>query len=131
MKMSKQIQTVTKASGRTQTNAAGSGRPDVSGRAGRFPALIAIMAAFLLTIGGAFVVRANGRPAEEVRRQKCYASIEVQPGDSLWSIASKYRSAEYSSMYDYIDEVKEMNHIELDQITAGTTLMVAYYRTVE
>lgn len=60
---------------------------------------------------------------------KYFTCIQIQPGDSLWSIAEKYMTDEYQSIDDYIDEVCFSNHIEDEsQITAGTNLIVPYYK---
>ena len=60
-------------------------------------------------------------------RCKYYTSIEVSVGDSLWSIAEEYMDAGNQSVYDYIDEIKEINGLKSDQIRAGEYLMVSYY----
>ncbi len=60
-------------------------------------------------------------------RCKYYTSIEVSAGDSLWSIAEEYMDAGNQSVYDYIDEIKEINGLKSDQIRAGEYLMVSYY----
>ena len=60
-------------------------------------------------------------------RCKYYTSIEVSAGDSLWSIAEEYMDARNQSVYDYIDEIKEINGLKSDQIRAGEYLMVSYY----
>ena len=60
---------------------------------------------------------------------KYYKSIEIQAGDTLWDIAEEYMNDEYSSVYDYIWELKEMNQLESDHIHEGQYLTVAYYDT--
>lgn len=55
------------------------------------------------------------------------ASVSVKEGDSLWSIASKYYSKEFSSLQDYISEIKRMNCMVDDTIYAGGYLLVPYY----
>lgn len=57
---------------------------------------------------------------------KYYTSVEVQPGDTLWTIADKYMQDE-TDRADYIQELKEMNHLQNDSIHAGDYLTVAYY----
>ena len=55
------------------------------------------------------------------------ASVPVETGDSLWSIASKYYSKEFSSLQDYISEIKRMNCMMDDTVYAGGYLLVPYY----
>lgn len=57
---------------------------------------------------------------------KYYKSIEIQPGDTLWGIAEQYMTNEYNSIQEYIDELKEMNHLSSDQIHDSRYLMIAY-----
>lgn len=60
-------------------------------------------------------------------RQKYYTSVEIQEGDSLWSIARANMTEEYSSEQEYIEEVKEMNHLMNDQITKGRHIVIPHY----
>lgn len=60
-------------------------------------------------------------------RYKYYKSIQIQEGDSLWSIAKTYCSYEYDSIQDYIHELKTMNNLDNDLIQVGNYLTIAYY----
>lgn len=59
-----------------------------------------------------------------------YTSIRIEPGDTLWEIASTYKW-EGESIQAYIDEVMEMNHLTSDRITAGQYLMIYYYEDLD
>ena len=78
-------------------------------------------------VGGSRLVSAHDNSAKESVEYKYYKSIEVSRGDSLWSIAKEYMSQDYDSIYDYIDELKQMNHLDSDDIHAGQYLTVSYY----
>jgi len=72
---------------------------------------------------------------EQVNTQKVYKSVEVQAGDSLWSIASDYYNDEYTHIHyddinDYIKELKSMNSLKDDVIHSGANITVAYYMPV-
>jgi len=60
-------------------------------------------------------------------RLKLIASVEIKPGDTLWSIASAYMSEEYGSIHDYIKEIKASNGMASDEIHAGNYIIVPYY----
>ena len=60
-------------------------------------------------------------------RYKYYTSVYVEPGDSLWSIAEEHLSADYDSIYSYIDEVMAINHLSDDFLRSGTRLCIPYY----
>ena len=61
---------------------------------------------------------------------KYYTSIEVQSGDTLWSIASDHITEEYRDMNAYIDEVCSINKISQDEIHAGQYLTIPYYSSI-
>ena len=58
---------------------------------------------------------------------KYFTSIEVQAGTSLWDIAEEYMTEEYDSPQEYIQEVKNINHMNQDLIYEGSYLCVPYY----
>ena len=60
-------------------------------------------------------------------RYKYYTSVCVESGDSLWSIAEEYITVDYENIYEYIEEVKEMNHLHSDFLKSGTRLCIPYY----
>ena len=60
---------------------------------------------------------------------KYYKSIEIENGDTLWTLADTYAGEQYASTQDYIDEVIHINHLSDDTIIAGQYLIVPYYST--
>lgn len=59
---------------------------------------------------------------------KCYKSITIERGDTLWSIAGEYMdNVHYDSVKDYIEEVKQINVLYSNDITYGAHLIVPYY----
>ena len=64
---------------------------------------------------------------DQVRRYKYYTSITVEKGESLWSIADTYAGSEYGDLYEYIDEVMEINGLKNTEIKAGYHLCIPYY----
>lgn len=63
----------------------------------------------------------------ETRKKTC-TSIEVQAGDTLWSIAETYYTEECVGLVVYIDEIKRTNNMYDDKIMAGSYLIVPYYK---
>ena len=55
---------------------------------------------------------------------KTYQSIEIQPQDSLWSIAETYAADCGLSTRDYVKELKSINRLESDRIIAGGYLVI-------
>lgn len=60
-------------------------------------------------------------------RVKLVASIEIQKGDTLWSIASDFYSDEYDDMNDYIEEIMYSNGMTSDEIHTGNYIIVPYF----
>lgn len=61
---------------------------------------------------------------------KYYTSIQIQDGDSLWSIAETYRTHSGKSAAEYVRDLKEMNSLSGDTIHAGHYLTIYYYDSV-
>ncbi|MGN0334735.1 MAG: LysM peptidoglycan-binding domain-containing protein [Lachnospiraceae bacterium] len=67
-------------------------------------------------------------PSEQEVFYKYYTQIEIQEGDSLWSIAGKYmENGSYETRKEYMDEVAELNQLTSTKIIAGQHLVVPYY----
>lgn len=80
---------------------------------------------------GCVIAQAKAPEQNMNNRAKCYKSIEIQPGDTLWSIAGEYMTDEYSSVDAYVKEVKEINGFNGNTIYEGCYLMVPYYKDVD
>lgn len=68
-------------------------------------------------------VRANEESKSDAN--KYYKSIQIETGDTLWSIAGDHKDKE--SIREFIDDVMEINNLESDDITACNYLTVPYY----
>lgn len=84
---------------------------------------IIILSVFLLIIvllvrqhHSAFVAEADGR-------SRRYISIQIEEGDSLWSIASEHKS-ESTDIIHYINSIREINHLKSDDIYAAQYLII-------
>lgn len=86
---------------------------------------VCLVVAVAVTYGG-FISIAKSN-AKEQEMYKYYTSIQIQRGDNLWELANEYITSEYTSMNDYIHEVKSLNSLESDTIHAGQYLTVPYY----
>lgn len=61
---------------------------------------------------------------------KYYKSIQIERGDTLWSIAKENMDqAFYANINDYISEIKQMNALSSNNIQSGNYLIIPYYST--
>lgn len=67
---------------------------------------------------------ADGFDAAAIERY--YTSIQIQQGDSLWSIACKYKENSGLTVEQYIRELKNINGLKEDTIHSGHYLTVMY-----
>lgn len=74
----------------------------------------------------ALITKASS-PSDTIQ-YKYYKSVSVAYGETLWSLASENYTNGYESIYDYIYEVKEINHLSEDEaVLAGQALILPYY----
>ena len=98
-----------------------SGRPSF----GRRVLSVLIMAAFLILVW-LIVIHpvAAGRNADTEKIQ--YISLQIEEGDTLWSIASEYRPAS-QDIFHYMDQIRDVNHMHTDTIIADRYLIIPVY----
>ena len=98
------------------------------GRNAPYLSLILILAIFIIGVACRITARsANADSLQAAPAYKYYTSIVIEGGDSLWSIAQEHMTAEYANIYDYMDEIREINHISGDFIKSGSYLCIPYY----
>ena len=85
-----------------------------------------ILAVCLSVFAGKGLVSAHGNQKESLIDYRYYKSIQVNTGDTLWSIAEEYMDDSYESVYDYIDELKEINNLDSSDIQESHYLTVSY-----
>lgn len=55
---------------------------------------------------------------------KLYRSVQIEKGDSLWSIANRYMTEDYANIDQYMDELRNLNNLESDTLIEGNYLSV-------
>lgn len=60
-------------------------------------------------------------------KHKSYISYEIQPEDTLISIAKEYTQNFNISVDEYVEEVRKNNNLSGDKITTGKHLIIAKY----
>lgn len=60
---------------------------------------------------------------------KYYKNIEIQPNDTLWTLAQDHYCDQKQSIQEYIAEVQNINHLTDDHIVSGDHIVLPYYST--
>lgn len=93
---------------------------------GRWAAIVLFMVALFLIV--LFVLPERSAAAgNSTGGTYTITSVQIMEGDSLWSLASQYYTEEYSSITDYIEEIKRMNGLSSDVLYEGNYLLVPHF----
>ena len=102
-------------------------------RLGFIAGALSVLLVLVMSFGiGSFY--SNAKDASGKTQVKCYKSIQIEKGDSLWSISEEYMDDSYESIYDYMAELVEINQLddhEVDHLQEGNYLTISYYDSVE
>lgn len=91
---------------------------------------------FFLSLGAAvgcaffsiFIINVLAKEPARPEAVSYYTYIQIQPGDTLWSIAEAYTEGTDIAVEDYVKQLKQMNHLakDTDTIHVGNYLTVMY-----
>ena len=84
--------------------------------------VVMIMSCFF----GKTLVMAN-EECDDTAYNRYYTTIEVEKGDTLWSIAKTYYHHSGMSVREYVSELKLVNGMVSDEICAGDMISVEYF----
>ena len=96
-------------------------------RLARFFVILLILVPLAISFG---TIRSYADPSIPITTEtKYYKSIVVMPGDTLLEIAELNLSPEYNSAEEYMEEVRQMNHLDFDyKVHTGEYLLIPYYK---
>lgn len=81
----------------------------------------------LMLVFTGFAFNSPSAVAQNRNTVKYYTTVQVEAGDSLWTIAGEHITPEYDDMDDYIEEIKSINGISGNLIQQGSYLNIPYY----
>lgn len=86
---------------------------------------IIMVALFLLVV---FILPERTAAAGDSGARSYYiTSVRIEAGDTLWGLAKEYYSDEFSSITNYIEEIKRMNGLSSDKLYAGNYILIPQY----
>lgn len=90
--------------------------------------ILVLCMSFLLGCNIADAHSSSQKDSADQGYHKYYKSVEIHYGDTLWGIAEKYMDGD-RSINEYIDELKEINNLDTDDIQDSHYLTITYYNT--
>ena len=111
-----------------EINAKLSRRENQVRRQKRILAISAIVVISLIVLLGSSI-HAFASNSDDVNLYTYYESVQVEDGDTVWTIADRYVNTSKISKQDYVNEICSMNHLQNGQIHAGEYIIVATYST--
>lgn len=96
-----------------------------------FKMLVILIALFVIFLVGLYINTDRVSADYISNRSKQVVSVKIKKGDTLWDIAKKYMTEEYSDINEYIQEIKLSNGLYSDTIHEGSYLIVPYYAEID
>ena len=93
--------------------------------------LVSVFVFLFISVISANAIIANAGQDLEKSYQKQYIMIDVEKGDTVWSIASEYMSPGYEDVTDLIKEIGFINSLDENySVQSGKVLMVPYFAEI-
>lgn len=89
--------------------------------------VLMMVAAFTFGLFSQTLLNVHAEEEEQPELTRYFTSIQIQRGDSLWDIASRYSQGSGYSVQEYIEELKRMNGLRHENIHSGEYLTVVYF----
>lgn len=94
-----------------------------------FAGMISFALTLAVLLAGIKIMAAVTRADDIKPRIKCYHSVEIEAGETLWDIAEREMGPGWSDVRAYIKEVEELNGINGSVIKAGEYICLPYYKS--
>ncbi|MBR1572637.1 MAG: LysM peptidoglycan-binding domain-containing protein [Lachnospiraceae bacterium] len=91
--------------------------------------LVFVIATIVAVITVCFSISTVGKAQQQHELLSYYESVQIQPGDTLSSLAQKYYINDIGDFNKYVNEIRELNNISGDDIHAGEYVTIKYYET--
>jgi cell division protein YceG involved in septum cleavage len=91
--------------------------------------LLFTLATVITVFAVCFSISTVGKSQQQHELCSYYESVQIQPGDTLSSLAQKYYINDIGDFDKYVDEIRALNNISGDNIHAGEYVTIKYYET--
>lgn len=90
--------------------------------------LAAGIAFVFVIVFSSFLFDSDVNAQEDELLHKYYTCVQIEYGNTLWSLADDYGTLGYDSKKEYIDEVRQINRLEdINDLKSGDTIILPYY----
>lgn len=89
--------------------------------------ILAALTATIIVISTIIIINTVIAQGDGMEKEKCYKSILIEYGDTLWDIAKEYYDSSSYTISEYVEELKSINSLECDDIQSGSYIIVSYY----
>ena len=89
--------------------------------------LIFILSLLLISVMALLFFGTKSSAAEKNGTCKCYASVQIEPGDTLYELAGRFYSSEFRSIERMVSEIKTINNMDNDRVISGLYIIIPYY----
>jgi len=89
--------------------------------------LVAFVVALVVLGICLFTPSAKAKAESNISYEQRIISVRVRENDSLWKIAERFYCSEKESVQEFVDDIKEINHLNSDTIYPDTYLVIQYY----
>lgn len=87
--------------------------------------MVPVIAAFILVMSFSNIVTASDD--KQPTGNKYFKAVEIEEGDTLWSIAKQNITGEWDSVEEYVKEIRTLNGLATDNIHIGNYISIPYY----
>lgn len=86
--------------------------------------MVLVLSLFILFLG----LGSSHAQAQREKQERCYQSVMVSAGDTLWDLALQY-APEYTDVRQFAEELRQINRIlREDLLQPGQYLVIPYYQ---
>lgn len=97
----------------------------------RIVSLVSVLMFLFISVISANAIIAKANQNSEKSYQKQYIMIDVEKGDTVWSIANEYMSPGYEDIMELVNEIGFINSLDDSySVKSGNVLLIPYFAEI-